>query len=106
MGAVFPKDELLRRKLRVLLLLPAIGIFMFLWAALFGRGMGHPELRLPEWVNYPEYGALAALLFLSVYYVYRLRGARLFVIAAAICNMYFIMAVSLTVGMIISGDSI
>ncbi|TAL04927.1 MAG: hypothetical protein EPO08_00105 [Rhodospirillaceae bacterium] len=98
-------DKSQRSSLWVLLVLPAIWIFVGLWGGTFWVDwQHHPVHNNPSWVSYPIFVApwlaIAATIFLAL----RLVGARLLVSAFGLINIYFTVFFSFMSGMAITGD--
>jgi hypothetical protein len=83
---------------------PAIWIFVGLWGGWFWYDWQNHATRNPSWVSYPVDGALPVLLILNFHLIRRLNGARVFVAAFMLVNIYFTLSMSFLAGMAITGE--
>jgi hypothetical protein len=101
----FMKQDAASRKalLPPILILPTIWICMGLWDGFFFVDLRHPVSN-PAWVGHALTVAAALFIVATGFYIWRLAGARLFVIGYALMNLYFTIAMWFLGEMAISGD--
>ena len=87
-----------------LIWLPVIWIFVGLWGAWFWRAWEKNPPANPDWVFYPVKAAPVLMVMLTLFLIWRLRGARMFVATFAAVNFYFLLAMWFLAGMAITGD--
>lgn len=93
-----------RRLLPVIVALPAIWIFVGLWAGMFWYDWAHPGPRNPAWVVFPVIIAPWLSILIAGFFLIRIAGVRLFTACYAVVNLYFTLAICLLAGMAISGS--
>jgi len=92
-----------QRLLPLIIVLPLIWIFLGLWGGFFWSEPNHVSGN-PAWVGYPLQVAPWLFFLLIGFFLWRLKGARLFVVCYALINFYFSATMLLLAGMAISGD--
>ena len=98
------RDPLARRGIAALGWVPTIWVAVGLWGGWFWYDTQRHAARNPSWVSYPVDAALPALLILNVYLIWRSKGARPFVAAFMLVNIYFTLSMSFLAAMAITGD--
>jgi hypothetical protein len=93
-----------RKDFPLLLLLPAIWLFVQIWGAWFWRYWEKHAPSNPDWVFYPVEAAPFLMLVGSLWLIWKLRGARLFVATFAVTNFYFLLVICFLVLMAMTGD--
>jgi hypothetical protein len=93
------------RKLLLLVLLPAVWIFMGLWGDYFWMRWEHtPVIRNPRWVLIVVDAGIWIYLAIAAALILYLREARLFVVTFALLNFYFVLTMTLLASMAVTGD--
>jgi hypothetical protein len=98
-------DKARRKSLWILLILPAIWIFVGLWAGTFWLDwQHHPVQRNPSWVIYPIYAAPWVAIATTIFLAFKLAGARLLTLAFGLINVYFTFFFAFMSAMAVTGD--
>jgi hypothetical protein len=84
--------------------LPAVWIFMGLWGSWFWRAWETGAPPNPQWTIWLILAGPIVALALSIWLIWWLRGARLFVLVFSVVNLYFVFAMYLLAAMAITGD--
>jgi hypothetical protein len=93
------------RKYRLLLLLPAVWIFVGLWGSYFWLDwQKFPVVPNPPWVAATVMASMAVFLLLGIGLIVYLRGARWFAAIYFVINLYFTLAISFLSDMAITGN--
>lgn len=100
----FPKDAEARRRLPLLLILPACWLFLGLWGAWFYSDWLTAEVKHPEWVSWPIEYMLGVFAFIWIVLLIYLRGARIVALIFGMWNLYFMLVMTLLTGMSVSGN--
>lgn len=87
----------------VILSLPAIWLFLVFWDGFFWVDPSNSSDRNPDWVGLPLIIAPCVFLLAVGFYLWRLRGARLFTLTYALLNVYFLLGVHFLSIMVLSG---
>jgi hypothetical protein len=102
----FPRRETgARRRLWGLIVgLPAIWLFTGFWGGVFWLDVSiRPLGSNAPWVEYPADAAPLLSLGVAGFFVWWLRGARLFALSYSVINIYFAIAMSFLSGMAVTG---
>lgn len=93
-----------RRRFWLLLLLPAIWMFVGVWGGYFWLDWQRkPFIRNPAWVNWPVDCGFWLFLLIAMILIGYLRNGRTFATLFALVNLYFMLGMSLLAGMALSG---